>query len=530
MLLLGILALCAPLAAAPKVKKEGKSEEETPPEVAIDGQKELLNQAKIYLKRGYHLEETLKSLSTVKALDVLVTENIITEIFNCLDTPTINKEDRSAMLEFLLKRANPKDEHGLKIIKDLLSRVKKIRSPAISAKMLEGLFKLKYSLPEAQLNEIVSLQNDILEELTLPVTQRKFNHPDVLITLKNLKQSNDAKSKRLLLKIYSNVSSQAMAQVLRTEILKTMAELSLTDIGKEPYFSKGELREVGSTLVALLKSAKDAFLKPESLVVEDINEIKQLLLLAENILSNPDIERSRSEAVEQVIGLLRSHEPDISKLAGECLLHTKIIESEYNLKGLDLAPVLLENVKSRKSDFDSAQKMLADLGKSIEEKKAKGEAIDENQLVELKKMALQIQKLNHIGLELLTRYGSILIRASQKEPQASLVSIFEQLKNSFNEQKDFSAKKICLVAFSNLDIDLLNSRYFPKEALAVLDDMFNNGIAVLSIELKNEELDKLKESIIKVMSDCTGLSFTQQKEWSDWKRGPLGEKFFKGSR
>ena len=376
----------------------------------------------------------------------------------------------------------------------------------------------------------MNLQNEILEELTLPIIQRKFNHPDVLITLKNLKQSTDAKSKRLLLKIYQNIATQDIAQVLRTEILKTMAELSLTDMGKDPYFSKTELRDVLVTLIALLKNAKEAFLKPETLVVEDTKEFKQLLLLSENILSNPDIERNRDEALGHIIGLLRSHEPEISKLAGECLVHTKIIETEYRLKGLDLAPVLLENVKSRKTDFDSIQTMLAEAEQASKEKSANGESVDNNILGELKKAAQQTQLLNLTALDLLSQYGSVLIRASQKEPQPALVAVFEQLKTSFNEQKDFKAKIICLEAFANLDIDLINSRYFPKEALAVLDEMFNNGISVLGINLKSEELDKLKQKIIKVMSDCTGMNFTQQKEWSDWKKGALGTRFFKASK
>ena len=45
MVLLGVLALCAPLGAAPKAKNEGKPEVDTPPEAPVDTQKELLSKA-----------------------------------------------------------------------------------------------------------------------------------------------------------------------------------------------------------------------------------------------------------------------------------------------------------------------------------------------------------------------------------------------------------------------------------------------------------------------------------------------------
>jgi hypothetical protein len=529
LMILSLSALCVQLSAATKSKKDTEAPPAQDQSITAntEAQKEIIDQAKIYLKRGYHLDEALKSLNGIKPVDLLFTENIIPEIFKCLDAPTINKTDRLAMLDFLFKKTNLKSEEGQKIIKDLLSRVKDIRSPVLSEKMLVEFFKLKPKVPDDILNSIINLQNDILEDMTNPLTKRIFNHPDYLTTLKDLKKSNDPKSKRLLLKIYQNMSSKDMAQVIRTEILKTMAELTLSTVGSEAYFSKLETNDIFITLTTLLKNAKLAFLEPQNMSAEDIEEFKQLLLLTENILGNPDTDRNRNSAIEQVVGLLRSHVPNISKLAGECLVNTKVIEIEYRLSGLDLGPILIENANSRKTEFESVQKMLKEAEQTAQKNVENGESVDQEKLDFLKKAAAETRRLNHAALEILSHYGIILIRASTKEPQAQLVPTFEQLKKSFNEQTDFNAKKICLEAFSNLDIDLVKSRYFPTSALAVLDEMFEQCIAVLGIQVKNEDLDKLKIEITRVLSETTGMNFTSPKDWDEWKKGPLGQRFFK---
>jgi hypothetical protein len=152
----------------------------------------------------------------------------------------------------------------------------------------------------------------------------------------------------------------------------------------------------------------------------------------------------------------------------------------------------------------------------------------QSNLTELANMIDQATELNQTALELASRYTLVLISSGSAQQQPNMVQLLSEIKDQFYKQEDLDSKNICLKAFSNLDFELVQSKYFPKTAIAVLQQMFENCFKVLETDLKNPELQKIQDHIATILSEMTGAQIgPYADQWRLWHNGPLGKRFFR---
>ena len=531
--LLAISLLPLQLEAAPKDKKpnnnksaqQNKNKEPVIREATAEDL-EAMETIGIYFDRGYHIEESIKTLKPFATIDILKENKLLDKTLKLLELPTTSRDNRIAIFNFLNETTKVGVEEDDKVIEALIGAIKTIRSPMLSSHILTTLYTRKSTFNEKQLGAIVDVQNDILEDMISLETRQKFNHQDYIATLNDLKKCDDDKSKKLLIKALKSLTEKKIAQSLRIEILKTMAALTLVPMGKEPHFGLLENKELFYNVIALLKSANSTFQTPESILPEDISELEALLLLTENLMGDPNNTRGREDVFKELTQILKVNEPTLSKMAGQTFINAQIISFHNRLSPFKLTPLLLTNIKTRAMDIKQLTEMEAQLKAQVSDQE-NDPALSKN-LSELTNMKKQANELNQTALELAADYTLVLISSGSSSHQPNMVQLLSELKDQFYQQENLASKSICLKAFSNLDLELVQSKYFPAAAIAVLQQMFENCFKVLETQLDNPQLQKVQADISKVLSEMTGAQIGPYAEqWRLWIKSPLGQRFFK---
>jgi hypothetical protein len=74
----------------------------------------------------------------------------------------------------------------------------------------------------------------------------------------------------------------------------------------------------------------------------------------------------------------------------------------------------------------------------------------------------------------------------------------------------------------------VQSKYFPLAAVKVLDQFFENCFQVLEVQMDEPKLEEVQLEISDILSEMTGSQIgPYPKRWRQWRKSPLGKRFFK---
>lgn len=480
--------------------------------------KEKISQVNTYLDKGYRIEQAIDILNLNLPLKSSEQKKITAKLFKLANTPVIHKKERLVILEYLFALAKKNKPDQKYFISEFIELSEEIKSPTLSDVLLKNTFDMLIHAGENE-RQISTLQSRIIEDIYAPQSKQDFTHRQHSITLRSLKDQDNDQNKRILLKLFEAMSEKSIPHAIRLEVFKVFNHLTMEKVDQNSFFSTLELKSCFVQLAKMLKSTQKALLQPEELRPEQLEEFKLQIAITENLLGNPKLNRNRQECLNPLLSLLNSSQPQVVHLAGTGLLNTKIIELEHRIQGVNLTPPLIQHAKKRNINTEVLQDMMDQAQQS--------QASSSQEHQSMAKILKSNRELQNIALELLSQYGAVLIRASFKEPQADLVTVFTYLKDQFLTIQSWEAKTICLSAFQNLDIDLIQSRYFPDPALRVLDQMFKECFDVLALESEEGKLGELKKNISEMLSNTTGAELgTYSKDWQAWRQGVLGKRFF----
>lgn len=483
--------------------------------------KDKLVQVNNHLDKGYRIEQAIAILKLKLPFKNSDQKKITAKLFKLVNTPVIHKKDRLLILNHLFSLAKKSKQDQKYFITAFIDLAEKIKSPNLSDVLLERTFNL---LPRAGENErqISDLQSRIIEDIYTPLSKQEFTQRQHSITLRSLKAYDNDQNKRVLLKLFEAVNNQDIPHAIRLEIFNFFNKQTIEKADQNNFFSNLELKSIFVQLAKSLKSSQKTLLQPEELRPEEIEEFKVQIAIAENLLGNPKLNRNRQELLNPLLAALNSMQPQVVELAGAGLINTKIIEVEHRIKGIDLTNPIIQHAQKRIMNTTVLQGMM---DQAQQQSTASAEVTQD--LSDMSRALASSKKLQNIALELLSEYGAVLIRASLKEPQVDLVTVYTFLKDKFLSSHSWEAKIICLSAFQNLDIDLIQSRYFPNSALEILDQMFRECFDVLALESEDADLNRLKIKISEVLSNITGADLgLYSQDWKTWRRGVLGKRFF----